>query len=65
MPMTDPHRTLYRPAEVDDYVRMGYAPPQRLLHRREQLADRLVGQALEPGLGRYMDPHVVEVILCF
>lgn len=61
MPMVDPRRTLYRPAELDDYARMGYAPPQRLLQRRDQLADHLVGSALGPGLGRYMDPQVVEV----
>jgi hypothetical protein len=58
LPMTG--RTLYRPAELDDYAQMGYAPPQRLLQRRDQLADRLVGEALQPGLGRYMDPQVIE-----
>lgn len=61
MPMADPRRTLYRPAELDDYERMGYAPPQRLLQRREHLADQLVGSALGPGLGRYMDPQLVAV----
>lgn len=65
MPMADHRRTLYRPAELDDYARMGYAPPQRLLQRRDQLADHLVGSALGPGLGRYMDPQVVEVLYLF
>ncbi|KAI6187261.1 Voltage-dependent L-type calcium channel subunit alpha [Aphelenchoides besseyi] len=71
LPTADHRRTLLRPAEPEDYERHGYNVPPRLLARQRgngapasaQLADRLIGEALEstPGLSRYMDPGVVEV----